>query len=122
MLSRGIRGAITVEENTESAIEAATVELLSSMINLNNLNIEDISHVFFSLTADLDAAFPAKYARTKLQFDNVPMLCYTELAVPGALKMCLRSLIVFNTEKSQREIRHAYLKGASILRPDIVQP
>ena len=37
----------------------------------------------------------------------------------GALQKCIRILILWNTKKNQGEISHAYLKKASILRPDI---
>ena len=41
-MTKGIRGAITVEANTEAAIKAATVELLNEMIAQNNLTQEKI--------------------------------------------------------------------------------
>lgn len=121
MLTRGIRGAITIEENAVDAIKVATVELLSEILNANAVNTEDISHVIFSLTSDLNAAFPAKFAREELNFDTVPMECYQELHVEPSLRKCLRVMMVVNTEKSQKEIKHIYLKGAKSLRCDITR-
>lgn len=115
---RGIRGAITVEENSVLAIKDATVELLQSVSEANLINVEDISHVIFTLTRDLTTAFPAKFARDILNWDNVPMMCFNELNIENSLKMCLRVLVVVNTEKKQNEIKHVYLKGAKVLRPD----
>ncbi len=119
--SRGIRGAITLEENTKEEIKNATVELLSQMIKENNIEKEDIAFAIFTLTKDLNKAFPAKYARECLDFKQVPMMCYHELDVEGSLEKCLRILINVNTLKKQDEIKHIYLKGAKILRGDLVQ-
>ncbi len=117
---RGIRGAITVDDNTSEAIKQATIELLSKIIELNSFNPQDISHIIFTLTKDLNAAFPAKFVRDELKWDQVPMMCFNELDVENSLEKCLRILVVVNTEKKQNEIHHVYLKGATKLRPDIV--
>ena len=119
MLSRGIRGAITLSANTKEEIELATVELLNEIIGKNEIKIEDISFAIFTLTSDLNADFPAKYARLNCGFNKVPMMCYQELDVPNSLKMCLRVLLNVNTSKTQDEIKHIYLKGASALRGDL---
>lgn len=115
MISKGIRGAITVEANTPEAIKDATITLLSEMIIKNNITVEQISHTIFTLTDDLNAAFPAKFARVDLLWENVPMMCFHELNVPNALKMCLRVLIVLNCEENFKP-EFVYLKGAEILR------
>ncbi len=117
--SRGIRGAITLLSNTKEEIKSATVELLNKMIIENNIKKEDIAFAIFTLTEDLNADFPAKYARLECGFDEVPMMCYHELNVTDSLKMCLRILLNVNTEKTQKEIKHIYLKGASVLREDL---
>lgn len=119
--TRGIRGAISVDSNTKEALELSTIELLSKMLEENKVDKSDISHVLFSLTADLNVDFPAKFARLKLGFDEVPMICYQELDVPGSMRKCLRVLMVVNTTKSQAEIKHIYLKEAVKLRPDVIQ-
>ena len=85
------------------------------MLEENSIEIEKISHVIFTLTKDLNAAFPAKFARTELGFTKTAMMCFTELDVPDALEMCLRVLIVLNSEEDF-EPKFVYLKGASALR------
>ena len=115
MITRGIRGAITVEENSPEAIGSATIKLLKEMVQRNNIDIELISHVIFTLTSDLNADFPAKYARINLKWKDVPMMCYHELDVPNSLKKCLRVLIVLNcSEEFVPEF--VYLEGAKDLR------
>lgn len=115
MISKGIRGAITVEENTSEAIGAATIKLLSEIVKKNNLEIDMISHAIFTLTNDLNADFPAKYARVNLKWKDVPMMCFHELDVPGSLRMCLRVLIVVNCGEGFVP-EFVYLEGASGLR------
>lgn len=119
MYQRGIRGAITVENNSMEDIKRATIELLSEIIEKNSVQKEDISFVIFTLTKDLNAAFPAKYARENFDFKYVPMMCYNEADIEGAIKMCIRVLVVFNTDKKQNEIKHIYLKNAVNLRQDL---
>jgi chorismate mutase len=115
MITRGIRGAITVEDNTSESIGAATIKLLKTMIEKNNIEIDAISHVIFTLTKDLNADFPAKYARINLKWKEVPMMCYNELDVPNSLKKCLRVLIVVNCSE-YFEPEFVYLDGAEGLR------
>ncbi len=117
--TRGIRGAISVKENTQEDIKNATVTLISEMIKQNDINAQDISHCIFTMTKDLDAAYPAKFVRDELNFKYVPLLCFNELDIKNSLKMCLRILIIVNTSKSQEDIKHVYLEGAKILRPDL---
>lgn len=119
MESRGIRGAITLDFNTKEEIKNATVELLNEMLAKNEIKTKDISFAIFTLTSDLNADFPAKYARLNCNFDKVPMMCYQELDVPNSLKMCLRILLSVNSAKAQDEIKHIYLKGAKVLRGDL---
>lgn len=116
MITKGIRGAITVEANTEQAIKDATLELIKEIFDRNNLNgTSNISHVIFTTTEDLDAAFPAKFPRVEMGWDKVAMMCFHELPVPNSLKMCLRVLVVVNCDEDF-EPEFVYLKGAEILR------
>ena len=115
MITKGIRGAITVAENTSSSIKEATLELLSKMIERNNISVENISHVDFTLTNDLNAEFPAKFARIDMGWTDVAMMCFHELDVPNALPMCLRVLIVLNCE-TDFVPQFVYFKDASKLR------
>jgi chorismate mutase len=116
MITKGIRGAITVEENSEQAIKVATLELLSEILKKNSItDTSKISHVIFTTTKDLNAAFPAKFPRLELGWDNVAMMCFHELDVPNSLNMCLRVLIVINCEQDFSP-EFVYLKGAKTLR------
>ena len=115
MITKGIRGAITVSENSPEAIGAATIKLLKEIVEKNNIETNIISHAIFTLTKDLNADFPAKYARINLKWKDVPMMCFNELDVPNSLPMCLRVLIVINCSENF-EPEFVYLDGAEILR------
>jgi len=114
-----IRGAITVDENSVEAIKDATVELFNAVIAQNNLKIEDIAFLNFSATKDINKVYPAKFIRTELGITTIPMMCYQEMDVEGSLSMCIRLLIVVNTINDGFEVKHIYLKGAQVLRPDL---
>lgn len=118
-LSRGLRGATTAEINTKEEIEKITVELLTNLMNLNSVDKDDISSVIFTLTNDLNADFPAKYARIHLGWSDVPMICAKEIEVDDSLKMCIRVLITLNTKLEKHELKHVYLGRAKNLRPDL---
>ncbi|MCM1339850.1 MAG: chorismate mutase [Muribaculaceae bacterium] len=116
MITKGIRGAITVEENTAEAIKKATLELLTEMFEKNNIQgTSNISHVILTTTEDLNAEFPAKFPRIYFGWDDVAMMCYHELNVPNSLKMCLRILVVINCDENFKP-EFVYLKGAKNLR------
>ncbi len=117
---RGIRGAITVERNTPEDIIQATGELLQAIMDENELQPEDIASAFFTVTADLNAEFPATAARELLGWKYVPLLCAREIDVPGRLPRCIRVLVHVNTTRSQREIKHVYLREAVQLRTDLL--
>ena len=118
MKVRGIRGAITVDADDTHAIVFATKRLLSAMIDRNEVEIDDIASVLFSLTPDLRAVFPALGAR-EMGWVHVPMLHFSEIDVPGALPRVIRVLMHVNTALAQQEIEHVYLDGAQVLRPDL---
>ena len=120
MAVRGIRGAITVDENSPEAIIAATDELLRAMIDMNAIDPAEVASAFFTTTVDLNAAFPA-YAARRLGWLAVPLMCSHEMAVPGDLPRCIRILLHLNTDKPQSAMRHVYLRDAMALRRDLIE-
>ena len=112
---RGIRGATTADANTDEAIYSATRDMLQELINLNGINQEQVVAAYFTVTSDLNAAFPAAAAR-QLGWNNVALMCSTEIPVPDSMGRCIRVMILYNTEKSQEDIVNVYLKGTDVLR------
>jgi len=115
---RGVRGATTVDRNDREEILTATRQLLALMIHRNGIDKHDVGSAVFTVTKDLDAEFPALAAR-QLGWLEVPMLCGYEIAVPGSLARCVRVLAHWNTEVSQHDIQHVYIREAERLRPDL---
>jgi chorismate mutase len=115
----GIRGATTVDRNDPDEILAATDELLRALIEANGLEPDDIVSALFTVTHDLDAAFPARAAED-FGWNIVALLHATEIPVPGSLPRCIRLLVHAYTARGRSEIRHCYLRGATVLRPDRV--
>lgn len=113
----GIRGATTVAANEAQLILEATDELLRNLIEANGLDPDDIVSGLFTMTADLNAAFPARAAEV-YGWNIVALLHSTEIMVPGSLPRCIRLLVHAYTRRSREEIRHVYLRGATVLRPD----
>jgi chorismate mutase len=120
MWVRAVRGATTVENNSAADILEATAELLMKAVEVNGINPEDIISIIFSVTGDLDAAFPAAAAR-ELGWTGIALMCTNEIPVPGSLEKCIRVLIHINTDKKNEEIKHVYLREARILRPDLLE-
>jgi len=119
---RGIRGATTAAGNEADAIVEATEELLRELVRLNAADQDEIAFAYFTTTPDLDAEFPALAAR-RLGWVDVPLLCGHDLAVrqpnPRGVPRCVRVLLLYNTERRQREMRHAYLRGARAIQQDL---
>ena len=118
MAVRGIRGATTVESNSVEAILTATQELLAAIVTANNVNPEDVASAIFTVTPDLNAAFPARAAR-EFGWHHVPLLSAVEIETNEGLPRTVRTLIHWNTERPIYDVRHIYLRDAVRLRPDI---
>jgi monofunctional chorismate mutase len=118
---RGIRGATTAEANTPQAILDATCELLHAIVSANHVEPDEVAAVFFTATADLDAAYPAEAAR-RLGWHAVPLLAFADIPVQGSLCRCIRVLVLWNTPRTQGEVVHVYLREAVALRPDLKSP
>ena len=120
MNCRGVRGATTATENSEHAIITATRELLERMVAVNGIQLDDIASIIFTVTPDLNAAHPARAAR-ELGWRYIPLMCVQEMKVKNSLHRCIRILLLWNTDLPARAIHHVYLRGASVLRPDLVK-
>ena len=121
MACRGIRGATTADANSSQAILEATRELLAELIRQNDIHKEDVASAYFTTTQDLNAEFPAVTARNDFGWTNVALMCGHEMAVPGSLPMCIRVMLHVNTEASQEQVCHVYLRGAAALRPELAR-
>jgi chorismate mutase len=114
---RGLRGATLASRDDPDTIRAATRELLGQILRQNRITSDAIISAFFTVTPDLVSEFPARAAR-ELGWDNVAMLCSTEIPVPGSIARVIRVLLHVELP-ANGTIRHVYLNGAEELRPDL---
>jgi chorismate mutase len=120
MAVRAIRAAIQIDGNDRDQILAGASELVREVLHRNELTNDDLISIVFTATPDLTAEFPA-YAARLMGMTDVPLLCATEIAVPGAMPRVLRLLAHVQTDRSRAEIAHPYLRGAAALRRDLPQ-
>jgi chorismate mutase len=116
---RAVRGATSVEEDTPEAILESTAELLSEVLERNDLIADDLISMIFTMTPDLRSEFPALAAR-QAGLTTIPLLCASEIPVPGSLGMCIR-LLLHCTLPRDRGVHHVYLRKARKLRPDLAE-
>ena len=115
---QALRGATTVDDDTEEQITERVQQLVGDMLARNDIAHDDIISMIFTATEDLVSIFPAAAARGA-GLGDVPMLCARELSVGGGTPRCLRVLMHVNTERPRQELRHIYLHGAQGLRDDL---
>jgi chorismate mutase len=120
MTVRAVRGAIQVDANDRDEILQGTAELVTAVLDRNEIDPADLISIVFTATPDLTAEFPA-YAARLMGLTDVPLLCTTEIAVPGAMPRVLRLLAHVETGRERAAIRHVYLRGAAALRTDLPQ-
>ena len=115
---RALRGATTVDEDTEEQMHKRVTALLAALFERNGIEHDDVISVVLTATPDLHAAFPATAARA-FGLGDVPLLSAQEVEVTGAVPRCVRVLLHLYTERSRAELRHVYLEGARGLRDDL---
>jgi chorismate mutase len=117
-LVRAVRGATTCAMDTPEEITVATQELLAAMMERNALEHDDVISIVFTTTRDLTSAFPATCARGA-GFGDIPLLCASEIDVPGSMAHCIRILMHVYTTRARTDVRHVYLRSAQSLRDDL---
>ena len=115
-----MRGAIQVDADDRDLILEGASELVAEVLRRNAIDPADLISIVFTATPDLTAEFPA-YAARLMGLTDVPLLCTTEIAVPGAMPRVLRLLAHVESRLSRAEVRHVYLRGAAALRTDLPQ-
>ena len=113
---RGLRGATTVDEDTESQVGERTQALLREMVRRNDLDHADIVSVLFTVTDDVHSMFPATAARA-IGFGDIPLICARELDIVGGTARCIR--VLMHVETGAERLHHVYLEGARGLRDDL---
>jgi chorismate mutase len=117
---RAIRGAIQLEVDEREHLLDRTRQLVREVLRANRLDTEALISILFTVTADLRSEFPALAAR-ELGLGDVPLLCTTEIDVPGALPRVVRLMAHAEMDVPRADVQHVYLCGAEALRRDLAQ-
>ncbi|RBQ12187.1 chorismate mutase [Spongiactinospora rosea] len=113
---RAIRGAIQVAADDAGEIRVATKELITAVLQQNDVTLDDLISIFFTVTPDLVSEFPA-LAAYEFGLADVPMLCAVEMSVSDVMPRVIRLMAHVTTSRARAEIRHPYLRGASAITP-----
>ncbi len=116
---QAIRGATTLDADTSEQMLERVEEMMSLLYSENGLVDDDVVSAWFTATPDVHSMFPPGAARATVGMTDVPMMGATEMAVDGALGLCIRVMLHVSTSRPRRELRHVYLRGAIALRPDL---
>jgi chorismate mutase len=116
-MTKAVRGAIQVGENSAAGIEAAGARIVGEILRANGIAENHIVSIIFSVTEDLTAANPATGAR-RTGFSDTPLFCVQEARMDGAMPRVIRVLVTYDSLE-RRVIVPVYLDGAEALRPDI---
>jgi chorismate mutase len=121
MAVRALRGAITVDADDPGEIRKRTIDLLGVLFDRNGLDPDDVISILFTVTADLASLPPAAAAR-EYGLIEVPLLCAQEMASDNSPPRCIRLLLHLETAKPRNELKHVFLRGATVLRPELTAP
>jgi chorismate mutase len=113
-----LRGATTVDSDTREALLERTGELLTEMLERNNVGHDQLVSIIFTATEDLTSEFPAAAARA-IGLGDVPLLCARELSVDGGNPSTVRVLVHCYSPRPRSALRHVYLHRAKHLRDDL---
>lgn len=113
---RGIRGATTSDGNSVEDVSEATSVLLNEILSRNSIMADDIAAALFSTTDDLNSMYPASVARVSLGWEHVALMDVQQAKVQNEVALCIRVLLLINTDKDAKDLNNVYLKGAVGLR------
>ena len=116
-MTRAVRGAIQVVDNSAAAIEAAGARLAREIFRVNRIAENHIVSILFSMTEDLTAANPATGLR-RTGYSMTPLFCTQEARVEGSLPRVIRVLVTYDSPEGAAAVP-VYLDGAEGLRPDL---
>ncbi|MGW3333164.1 chorismate mutase [Streptomyces rubiginosohelvolus] len=120
MAVRAVRGAVQLERDEAGHMDERVGELLTAVLERNELVADDLISIWFTATPDLRSDFPAAAARG-LGIVDVPLICAQELDIDGAMPRVVRILVHVETYLPRAEISHVYLGATAALRKDIAQ-
>jgi chorismate mutase len=117
-----LRGATTIDADDPAEIDKRTQEMMQLLLSRNGLVADDLISILFSVTEDIRSRNPATATRM-MGLSDVPLLGVQEAAMDGALPLCIRVMLHIEANGRLRSgLRHVFVHGAKVLRPDLVEP
>ncbi len=120
MVVRAVRGATQLDDDRRDHMLERVAEMVTDVMAVNRLDVDDFISIIFTATADLVSEFPA-YAARRLGFSDTPLICTRELEIEGSMPRVVRMLAHIETDLPKSEITHVYLHGAARLRRDLAR-
>jgi chorismate mutase len=118
MVRRGARERSRAQNDTPEEVNEATQELIgrddgakrpaSRRRDEHVVHDDDRSHVHVS-----------RASARGVGFGDVPLMCASEIAVPGAMARVVRIMMHVYSSRARSEIHHVYLRHAQSLRDDL---
>jgi chorismate mutase len=115
---RAFRGATQLTADSSAEMRGAVMELVGQILEENRIEDEDLISILLTATPDLRCEFPAVGVRL-FGITDVPLICAQEIDAEGSLPLTVRILIHAQSDLSRVQIKHQYLRGAKVLRPDL---
>mgnify|MGYP000847505583 CR=1 FL=1 len=115
MTVRAIRGATRLGADDADEMHEAVTEMLTTLLDGNDLTSENLISVLFTATPDIHSCFPAAAARG-MGLTDVPLMCAQELDVPDSMPLVIRVMAHVDTDRARADIWHPYLRGTEALR------
>ena len=108
-----IRGAVDAQNTASSIINQSKI-LLEEIINVNNLDKKEIKCVLFTVTQDLNKAYPALAARY-IGLNDTALICINEMLVEGQMLGVIRLSVFYNKDIDKKDV---YMGKTQTLRKD----
>ena len=98
-----MRGATQLDQDTREHMLDRVAELVTDVMEANDLVVDDFISIIFTATSDLVSEFPA-YAARQLGFSDVPLVCARELEIEGSMPRVVRLMAHVETDLPRADI------------------
>ena len=114
-----LRGATQLEVDTKEEMGNKIESLINTLYEVNDIIIDDVVSIQFSITNDLHSLNPATAYRLRCKKGEAPLFCSIEPDIIGMLERTVRVMIYLYRDDSEKKIQHVYLEGTASLRKDL---
>lgn len=116
-----LRGATQLTIDTKEEMEEKIENLINSMYEVNEIKIDEVVSIQFTITNDLHSLNPATAYRIRCKKGDAPLFCMSEPDIVGMLERTIRVMIYLYRDESEKKLQHIYLEGTAALRKDLFE-